>query len=96
MRNLNLDAQVRSILMEASVNAPPAAEPKEGEFSTQDVKGAIHRGIRRLWARFSQLIKVAMQDAEAKKDAGLHAQLSKEYLDVERKMKEFISFYDEA
>jgi DNA primase len=93
---LELDAQVRSILMEASINGAPAEAAKEGEFSVQDVKGAVHRGVRRLWARFSQQIKVAMQDAEAKKDAGLHEQLSKEYLDVERKMKEFISFYDEA
>jgi hypothetical protein len=85
---MELDSQVRSILMEASVSGE--------KISEDDVKGAIHRGIRRLWARFSQLIKAAMQDAEAKKDAGLHAQLSKEYLDVERKMKEFISFYDEA
>jgi DNA primase len=88
LAEMELDSQVRSILMEASVSAE--------KISTDDVKGAIHRGIRRLWARFSQLIKEAMQDAEAKKDAGLHAQLSKEYLDVERKMKEFISFYDEA
>jgi hypothetical protein len=35
---------------------------------------------------------MAMHDAEAKKDAGLHEQLSKEYLDVQRKMKEFTSF----
>jgi DNA primase len=88
LAEMELDSQVRSILMEASVSGE--------KISVDDVKGAIHRGIRRLWARFSQLIKVAMQDAEAKKDAGLHAQLSKEYLDVERKMKEFISFYDEA
>jgi DNA primase len=88
LAEMELDSQVRSILMEASVSGE--------KISEDDVKGAIHRGIRRLWARFSQLIKAAMQDAEAKKDAGLHAQLSKEYLDVERKMKEFISFYDEA
>jgi DNA primase len=88
LAEMDLDPQVRSILMEGSVSGT--------EISADDLKGAIHRGVRRLWARFSQQIKQAMQDAEAKKDAGLHEQLSKEYLDVERKMKEFISFYDEA
>jgi len=94
-----MDSQVRSILMEAWVSGPtqprgpsdgPDRDP-EAEFS-----GALNRGIARLWARFSQRIKAALQDAEAKKDAGLHARLSKEYLDVQRKMKEFITFYDEA
>jgi DNA primase len=95
-----LDPQVRSILTEASVRGSVGSVTSSvtdgGGFSAQDVRGAIHRGSRRLWARFSQLIKAAMQDAEANQDAGLHTKLSKEYLDVERKMKEFISFYDEA
>jgi DNA primase len=95
-----IDPQVRSIVMEAAVRGGSAGLPGDGNGEggglLADVKGAVHRGIRRLWARFSQQIKAAMQEAEAKKDAGLHARLSKEYLDVERKMKEFISFYDEA
>ncbi len=93
------DPQVRSILMEAWVSGPtqprgisdgPDRDP-ESELS-----GALHRGMARLWARFSQRIRADLQDAEAKKDAGLAERLSKEYLDVQRKMKEFITFYDEA
>jgi hypothetical protein len=48
--------------------------------------------LGRTWARFSQQIKTALADAEAKKDAGLRAELMKEFLDVQRKMKEFSSF----
>jgi DNA primase len=86
-----MDPQVRSILTEAWIS-----EKKSDPESDSQLAGALNRGIGRLWARFSQRIKQALQDAEAKKDAGLHAQLSKEYLDVQRRMKEFISFYDEA
>ena len=93
------DPQVLSILTEAWVSGPTKPRSTEaggdGDPESQ-LRGALHRGVARLWARFSQRIKAALQDAEAKKDAGLHARLSKEYLDVQRKMKEFSSFYDEA
>ncbi len=85
----SLDSQVRSILTEAWVGG-------ETPFAVRDFQVALDRAIVRLWARFSQRIKTALAEAEAKKDAGLHSQLMKEYLDVQRKMKEFNSFYDEA
>ena len=95
----DVDLQVRSILTEAWISGPTKAHSTEagGDGDPEsELRGALNRGNARLWARFSQRIKLALQDAEAKKDAGLHARLSKEYLDVQRKMKEFISFYDEA
>ncbi|MCM2276526.1 MAG: DNA primase [Oligoflexia bacterium] len=64
-------------------------------FESADLKRAIGRGTGRCWARFSQRIKEALAAAEAKKDAELQQKLMKEYLDVQRKMKEFTSFYDE-
>jgi DNA primase len=85
----SLDSQVRSTLTEAWVEG-------ETPFAVRDFQVALDRGIARLWARFSQRIKTALAEAEAKKDAGLHSKLMKEYLDVQRKMKEFNSFYDEA
>jgi DNA primase len=95
----DIDPQVRSILTEAWISGPQ--KPPEGALNGEgdpdvELRGALNRGIGRLWARFSQRIRAALEDAEAKKDAGLHARLSKEYLDLQRKMKEFISFYDEA
>ena len=83
------DPQVRSTITEASVS-------EKDLFTDEEFQVAIQRGATRLWARFSQHIKAAMAQAEANKDAGLHDKLLKEYLDVQRKMKEFISFYDEA
>jgi DNA primase len=85
----DLDSQVRSTLTEAWVGG-------ETPFAVRDFQVALDRSIARLWARFSQRIKTALAEAEAKKDAGLHSKLMKEYLDVQRKMKEFNSFYDEA
>jgi hypothetical protein len=83
------DGQVRSIFTEALVAEKSSVE-------ANDVRHAISRRIGRAWARFSQHIKQALAEAEAKKDAGLRDELLQQYLDVQRKMKEFNSFYDEA
>jgi len=84
-----VDPQVRSILTEAWVSSePPYPDP--------EIRMALSRGLGRAWARFSHSLKSALAAAEAKKDAGLQAKLMKDYLDVQRKMKEFTVFYDEA
>ncbi len=83
------DAQLRSILTEALVS-------EGGGIEDEDFRVTLDLALSRSWARFSQQIKAAIAAAEAKKDAGLHAKLMQEYLDVQRKMKEFNSFYDEA
>jgi DNA primase len=85
----DLDFQVRSTLTEALL----ASEPP---VSSEDFRGALFRCMAKVWARFSQRIKKALAEAEAKKDSDLQVQLMKEYLDVQRKMKEFNCFYDEA
>ena len=87
--NGELDTQVRSTLTEALVS-------QDAGFETEDFRLTLDRAMSKIWARFSQRIKVALADAEAKKDAELQTQLMKEYLDVQRKMKEFNCFYDEA
>ena len=89
LTQVDLDPQVRSTLTEAWVGG-------ESPFDVRDFQVALDRALSKLWARFSQRIKTALAEAEAKKDAGLHSKLMKEYLDVQRKMKEFNSFYDEA
>lgn len=85
----DLDTHIRSTLTEALVSENLPFQEDEFRLSTE-------RGQARSWARFSQQIKAALEDAEAKKDAQLQAKLMQEYLDVQRKMKEFTSFYDEA
>jgi hypothetical protein len=61
----------------------------------EQFKEAVFKSIAKKWARFSQLIRRQIVQAEAKNDAALQAKLMKDYLDVQRKMKEFNSFYDE-
>jgi len=89
LMNENLDPQVRWTVMEAWMGGHEAVQE-------ESFQGALDRAIARIWARFSQRIKAALSEAEVKKDAELQSTLMKEYLDVQRKMKEFISFYDEA
>ena len=84
-----IDPLLRSMLTEILVK-------EEDPYPAEEVKAAVGQALGRSWARFSQQVKSALADAEAKKDAGLQSKLMKEYLDVQRKMKEFISFYDEA
>jgi hypothetical protein len=84
-----LDPDFRSFLIEAWMG-------EEQEWDAQTFRGALERQNRRCWARFSQQIKAELAAAEANKDAGLREKLLKDYLDVQRKMKEFTSFYDEA
>jgi DNA primase len=82
------DSQVSSVLTESLLWTEPP-------FSVTDFRRAISKGVVKLWARFSQWIKTAIAEAELNKDAELQAQLMKEYLDVQRKMKDFSSFYDQ-
>lgn len=86
------DRQIRTLLSESLFggDAPKSAPFTEGEFRI-----AVQRGLSHSWARFSQELKGRLRDAELKKDADLHARLMQEYLDVQRRMKEFGTFYDE-
>lgn len=81
---------IRAVLSEelVSENGPNA-------FAESDFRVAVQRSIAASWARFSQDIQVQLRNAELKKDANLQASLLQEYLDVQRRMKEFVTFYDE-
>jgi hypothetical protein len=87
--DLNLDPRLREILIEAFMGENPRPE-------REVIQAALDRMVQKSWARFSQQIKAELAAAEANQDAGLREKLLKDYLDVQRKMKEFTSFYDEA
>lgn len=87
------DPQVRTVISAAMVGN---SDYLRDDFSNIDFRGALQHGIIRAWARFSQGLKQRLQDAELNKDVKLHADLLKEYLDVQRRMKEFGSSYDEV
>jgi len=90
------DSQVRAVVSEALVSGPDGDGETTKMLSEADFKHAVQKGLAETWARFSQELKLRLRDAELKKDAKLHADLMKEYLDVQRRMKEFGTFYDEA
>jgi hypothetical protein len=77
-----------------------ALEGDRNPLSPEDFRIAIEKGLARIWARFSQKLRAKLAhleaSSEASQDAGLHSDLMKEYLDVQRKIKEFNRFYDEV
>ncbi len=85
----DFDPVLRSALAEAFTQEALAPADEEIQLAT-------HRLLSRTWARFSQSLRERLAAAEAQKNMGLHAELMKEYLDVQRRMQEFSSFYDEA
>jgi DNA primase len=92
----NLDRQVLSTLTEVWVQGGQVSGRSEPGPSQEEFQVAVRRSLGKVWARFSQTLKSALAVAEAKKDAGLETKLMKDYLDVQRKLKEFSTFYDEA
>lgn len=63
---------------------------------TENALHVAKKAEAKYWARISQKLKQDLANAEANKDAVLQEKLMKDYLDVQRKMKEFSAFYDEA
>lgn len=86
------DPQLQSLVTEVMVSP----EDSPTQIRMEDFQRALGQRLKKVWARFSQQIKKAITQAEAAKDMERYTILMKEYLDVQRKMKEFINFYDEA
>jgi DNA primase len=81
--------QVLTTITEALVAA-------ESLHTEEEFQRALQSQLKRAWVRFSQHIKRSLAAAEASEDAELQAKLMKEIIDVQRKIQEFTSFYDEA
>ena len=82
-----LDLQMKVSMTEVLfLDTPP--------LSVKDFKLALDKKIKKIWLQFAQKKKLAIQQAEGQKDSALQLQLMKEYLDVQRKIKDFIELYD--
>lgn len=93
------EPQIRSIITEVLLGEDDSAEKEQRdpeESGDSEMRQALARNLEQIWARFSQRIKAAIAQAELNKDGQLQAKLMKEYLDVQRKMKEFNTFYDQT
>lgn len=66
------------------------------EPSRLEVRSAGASLLKSFWARFSQQVKSEMREAEAQKNTGLHEKLMQDYLDLQRKIKELSSLYDQG
>ncbi|MCC7440031.1 MAG: DNA primase [Bdellovibrionales bacterium] len=86
--------------LDAAESAPLAVLLREammgtsGELQAEDLQKSLGRAVHQSWARISHQKKLALADAESRKDAGLQAKLMTEYLDVQRKLKELSSLYE--
>ncbi len=86
------DLELRSLLTETWMTQ----EQGKPAFEASEFHYALGSRLKKAWARFSHEIRTQAALAEAAKDAELQAKWMKEYLDVQRKMKEFSAFYDEV
>jgi DNA primase catalytic core len=80
-----IDSRIREVLTSTALK-------DWGESELENWGLVLSKAVARIWARFSQQIKAAISNAEMGKDIELQARLLKEYLDVQRKMKDFSSF----
>jgi DNA primase len=88
----HLPAQVRSIITEAEMIGESDARAP----SQEEIRLALTRAAAPAWARLLQTIRSRLEALEPNEHAGLRQKLADDYLDVQRRMKEFNNFYDEA
>ncbi|MBI2712205.1 MAG: DNA primase [Bdellovibrio sp.] len=88
LRPEELDPALRMALSECLV--------AEQGISLTDFQRLLMGRVGKRWLAFSRRIKGAIRQAEGEGNRELQDDLLKEYLDVQRKMKEFSNFYDEA
>ena len=57
------------------------------------LRALLKHGVHKAWARFSHKLKVQMADADASQDMEKFKELSQQFLDLQRKLKEFEDSY---
>jgi DNA primase len=85
-----ISQELRSLILEAMLaETQSVAAPQ-----TKALLGSLlNRGIHRSWAQFSQRIKQAMLDADQQQDMEKFRELSQQFLDLQRKLKDFEDSY---
>jgi hypothetical protein len=98
LRSADLPTQLRATLIEALIQSDGLGAGGTGiaapQWDERAFKQALYRSVHRIWARFSQRIRAAISDAESRNDSVIQETLMKEYLDVQRKLKELTGFYE--
>jgi len=78
--------ELRSVIMEGLLQ-----EKIEGEATL--LNGLLKRAVFKAWVRFSHELKAAMSEADSRQDIEKFKELSEQFLDLQRKLKEFEDSY---
>ena len=78
--------ELQSVIMEGLLQ-----ESVQGE--DQVLKGLLKRAVFRSWVRFSHELKAEMAAADSRQDIEKFKELSEQFLDLQRKLKEFEDSY---
>jgi DNA primase len=78
--------ELRTVIMEGLLQ-----ERVEGE--ERALGGLLKRAVYKAWARFSHRLKQEMAEADARQDMEKFKELSQQFLDLQRKLKEFEDSY---
>lgn len=82
----DISKELRTVIMEGLLQ-----EQVEGEEVA--LGGLLKRAVYKAWARFSHKLKAAMAEADAIQDMEKFKELSQQFLDLQRKLKEFEDSY---
>jgi hypothetical protein len=78
--------ELRTVIMEGLLQE---SIPGEEEV----LGGLLKRAVYKSWVRFSQELKRAMSEADSRQDIEKFEDLSQQFLDLQRKLKEFEDSY---
>ena len=81
-----ISQELQSVIMEGLLQ-------DDSPESDQQLQGYLRRAIYRSWARFSHMLKVQMAAADASQDMEKSRELAQQFLDLQRKLKEFEGSY---
>ncbi len=82
----SISQELRSVILEGLLQEKdPGGEAQ--------LFSCLRRGIHRAWARFSHKLKKQMSDADLAQDMEKFRELSQQFLDLQRKLKEFEDSY---
>ena len=106
VRNLSEDPSgfsklkmVPEVLIQSTISQELRSVILEGLLEMKEPKDAIQldaylkRGVHKSWARFSHKLKLQIADAESAQDAEKLKELSEQFLDLQRKLKDFEDSY---
>ena len=82
----SISQELRSVIMEGLLQ----------ETDPQDeirLKALLKHGVFKAWARFSHKLKAQMAEADSRQDMEKFKELSEQFLDLQRKLKEFEDSY---